>query len=314
MSQFRTAIILWAAFSASALALSAQQTPTHHIAVPIGRPLFHPRSARVATRKFTGGLSATFEPSFPMRVVVKSARGRKTISLPRTFVQFKDARLYRSDLLVATGMANGDVSDVVVVNTESGSIVDSFLCYAPSIAPNGQYVAYVKFYPAHGITGVEDLYMIYDLKKSPRQNRPQGSGGSRSTVGEIMYPTGMKNQSGDNVNVNPLASHRIASDKFFWNSMSTEVVFADRYHGRYSVVIANISKGEVRARSVSIPKRWLCLNDLPCYVHLSDVKFMISATPGFTVTFRGVNGTPMRERSFRIIQNRLGRLVLARAE
>ena len=287
--------------------LYAQETPVRDVEVPAGQSGFAPATAQDVTVSFNG-LVATIKASSPMIVVIEYAGSRKTVTLPDEFTQLTSARFYRPDRLVISGMVNGDVSEVIVIDSNKGSVVDHFLCYSPAISRNGRYLAFVKFYPAHGVSSVEDHYMLYDVQLSPEQNRPLGTVGHLGLVGRAVFPAGIANRQGDNVDLSNGPAHRMASDGFFWNAQSTSMVFTDQFRGEYYVVVVKIVDGAFTSDSISIPKQWICPDVTPCVEHPARVDFGTSLAPSIDVVFRGVNGTPAKESHVAISWNSQGRL------
>jgi hypothetical protein len=291
------------------LHLSAQEEPVHHVEIRVDQPGFQSSAAQDVTINFKG-LNATFKSSSPMTVVLETGGTQKSITLPAEFAQLTSARVYRPNRLVITGMVNGDAWETVIVDPEKGSIVDHFLCYDPAISPDGRYVVFIKFYPAHGVDSVEDHYMLYDVQLSPEQNRPTDGVRHPSLVGKVMFPAGMANRLNDNVDLGDQPTHRVASDSFFWNDQSTSVVFADQFRDDYVVVVVNIANGAFTSDSVSVPKQSICDDISPCSEHLTRVDFDTLA-PGINVAFRGVNGTPSKESQVVVRRNSSGNLEAA---
>jgi hypothetical protein len=310
MHEYRLALFLCIAFAAGTLRVYAQEVGTHHIELPAGSSVFNPKTAQDVTTHFQGGVVATFKASSPIKVVIESTEGPKTIALPAEFAQFTSARLFRSDRLVITGMISGDVWEVVIVNPEKGTVIDHFWCYLPAISPSGRYVMFVKFYGPHFVESVEDHEMLYDVKLSPEQNRPRGAKSHLFEVGKVVFPSGIENQPGDNEDLGDRPVHMMASRGFFWNDDSNEVIFADQFRDDYAVVAVNIVDGAHEVESVPIPKQWICPDVTPCYVDLARVNFGTPPALGFNVVFRGVLGTPAKESHMAISRNAAGHLAV----
>lgn len=273
---------------------AAQEEPVH-VEVPVNITSFQPNAGQSVTMTFDG-LTAIFEPSSPMAVRLQGDIANKTIYLPTDVVQVDGARLYGRDRLVITGMVNGDVWKVVITEIAKGSVIDEFLCYSPAISPNGRYVAFVKFYPAHGISSAEDHYMLYDVALGPNDNRPTGIHHHPAVVGRVIFPKGMGNTPGDNVDVGVGPVHRMASDRFFWNGGSTSLVFVDQVENQYSAVVVSLKDATPLTQSVQIPLSAVCAAvSGPCSERLSEVRFQTPPGGAIDLTLRGVNGTPSAE-------------------
>lgn len=83
-------------------------------------------------------------------------------------------------------------TDVFIVDKAKASILDSFLSFDPVMSPDQRWIVYQKTFPLHGVEATEE-YLIYDLTKSPAQNRPDGDTTNHEDVGTTIYPPGMKN-------------------------------------------------------------------------------------------------------------------------
>jgi len=285
--------LLCAAFLV-AFRMSAQTNVPQHVEVPLTDDAFHPDDHRQIQMSF-GSTQATFTGTSPVRLDVERNGTRTSILLHRDIVQVNQARLYGPNQIVIAGMVDGDVSTVVIVDLSQKNIVDLFLCYSPAISPDGRFVAFVKFYPAHGISSAESHYMLYDLASSPAKNRPAGGKVDPASVGRGIFPPGVGNAAGDNVDVGDRPTHNIASDTFFWNEQSTEVVFVDQLATQYSAVVVRVHTDPPNVLATQLPSKLICpAGASPCYERLVGVKFPNSAIGPLEMTFRGVMGTPAR--------------------
>ncbi len=299
-------LFLWAAINIGSL-VNAQTGSVQRVEIPSDQSGFQPKAAHDVTISFKG-VAATFKASSPMVLILDSPGVRRSVTLPSEFVQMGSARLFTSDRLVVTGMVNGDVSEVIIVDSNKAEMHDHFLCYSPTVSPDGRYVAFVKFYPAHGVNSVEDHYSIYDAKLSPEQNRPPLYPHNPAVVGKIVYPNGLSNKPSDNVDLESTSTHRMVSDGFFWDEQSVSVVFADEFHDELSAVVVGINNGVFSTDSLLIPKQWICPDVTPCFEHLARVDFNRSLPSSVDLRFRGVNGTPAKESHVIISHDNSGRL------
>ena len=179
------------------------------------------------------------DESLTINVVVRGGRisldirqGPRPISrelpLPDDMAQVNEIRRTQPNKVVVIGMFSGDIWEVVVVELSGPSITDKFLCYEPSVSPDGRYVSFIKFFPPHSADGAEDHYMLYNLRKDAAHNRPAGTNKSDwQTVGVTIYPPGIGNHNFDNLHHPESAIHMLSSDGFFWDNAGSQVVFAD---------------------------------------------------------------------------------------
>lgn len=178
----------------------------------------------------------------------------KVVPLPDEMVQANEMRRAQANKIVVIGMFSGDVWAVAIVDLSGPSISDKFVCYEPSVSPDGKYISFIKFFPPHYADDPEDHYMLYNLTESPAYNRPKGVGMAEwRTVGFTIYPVGVGNHEFDNLRHPGAAAHMLASAGFFWNDSSTEVVFADSFEGRVSVIRSEIHEGVATTSAASLP-------------------------------------------------------------
>ena len=184
-------------------------------------------------------------------------------------------------------MVNGSVYEIVLLNTRAFSAADRFFAYSPSVSPDNRLIAFVTFYPPHFVEGTDDRYLIYDLGRTPEENRPKGIDTSNHTdVGFPLLP-GEDNRPGDNTGVAPQQQHHLIAQCFFWNSDSDRFAFADEYAGQLRLIVASIRGTAVAASAVPVSRREMCLavQKTDCDVTLANAEF---GTDGILVTFQGV--------------------------
>jgi hypothetical protein len=214
------------------------------------------------------------------------------VGLPEDMAQANEIRRVGPGKAVVIGMFSGDVWEVAVVDLDRPSLSDKFLCYEPAIAPNGRYISFIKFFPAHFAEGVEDHYMLYDLRKSAAQNRPAGtSSDDWQTVGTTVYPAGIGNHDFDNLRRPESSVHILYSDGFFWNSSGDQFLFADEFQGQVSVILIDLSlDGKATTKISAVPPdacgEKVGPND-NCALRLVGVVFGLGTNRQLTLTFRG---------------------------
>jgi len=232
-----------------------------------------------------------------LRIRNSKTKEEKTVPLPQELAQADEIRAARNGNLVVRGMVNGAVSEIAIINIIKLTIYDKFVCYLPSISPDGQYVAFIKFYPAHFSNGAEDHYMLYDLGKSPSLNRPAHvPPDDWQNVGRAIYPIGVGNRPGDTTGIPEDARHGSAS-RLFWIPNGRELFFADRVNsrGQIELLLADIgAEGDVTMRRAEQEVGPLCsiLKDpavaQSCSLLVREAEFHPGPAPSFTVTFEVV--------------------------
>jgi len=213
------------------------------------------------------------------------------VDLPVEMAQVDEIRRAVSGKLVVRGMVNGAGSEIAVVDVASAKLLDRFVCYLPSISPDGRYIAFIKFYPAHFTEGADDHYMLYDLARSAEGNRPAGVPAEDwDTVGFCLYPIGVGNQSADNLR-RPEGTRHMSRSGFFWSAHG-QVAFADQVEGEpdVRVLLVTVEDGVAgRIRAIDQPATALCPEKgtagLTCTPLVEMIEFRQEPEPNVAVTF-----------------------------
>lgn len=155
-----------------------------------------------------------------------------------------------------------DGTSINIVDIAQGTLVDTFLSYDPVLSPDKRWIIFRKFLPRNTELPASDEYLLYDLSKSPAQNRPTGVYTHRPgdwdigldvDVGRAAYPAGWKNESGDNIGVPTEQRHGLTSP-FFWSPDSGAIVFSDLgSHGSSLVRISIEETGVTKASVYPLP-------------------------------------------------------------
>jgi hypothetical protein len=234
---------------------------------------------------------------------VSGAHGQKEVALPPEVFEIREIHRY-ADRIIVVGDVGASVSRVMIINTSSGIASDSFEAYYPAVSPDGRFVAFIKFYPAHGWpadakTGPEDHDMLYDMAKNPLENRPAGVGlDDMVNVGLNVFP-GNGNKDADNIGVPERLAHTTAG-LFYWSPDSTKLVFTDRSQSM-RLVLVNVSGANEKAtpsvRTMLLDRTPVCgaplSADGACGAYLDNVKFNGGLKAFFSGT--GTNGAIHRE-------------------
>jgi Tol biopolymer transport system component len=190
---------------------------------------------------------------------------------------------------------------------------DKFYAGFPSISPDGHYVAFLKWAPTHlsSDLNLQDHYMLYDLTKDSRQNRPKEvSIGDLETVGKCFYPVGTANMPGDNLHATPGSEH-FARSLLFWSPDSSQLVFADQVGSNsvLNIVLASIhSEADVGIISTEQSIEDLCITrdgkKVMCPVLMRKATFVAGNAPRIDAIFELVKVQVLRTRSYSISEFR----------
>ncbi len=158
-------------------------------------------------------------------------------------------------------MVAGYVYELGVLDTNTSRLTDRFMCYDPAISPDGQYIAFTKFFPPHFVTSPADHSMLYVVARSPHENRPEGILLSDEVnVGFEVFPPGIGNRDSDNIGVAPGSDYRVAgADIYIWKG-NDQYFFADGVDfspngvaDQLSLVWVSIGNGSASVRTATVP-------------------------------------------------------------
>jgi hypothetical protein len=190
------------------------------------------------------GVQLQFEVGIPKHGTLKQ------LLLTDGPTQVDEIRILSNSTAAIIGQYMSNVYMIVLVNVDSATVIDKWLCFDPSISPDGTLIVYGKVYPRHFMDGVSTTYLVYQTERSAAENRSAGVPVSDTTnVGLPLYPIGATNVPGDNISVDEGVRHELASDGFFWLD-DRKVAFADRSGAFTTVVIADLASGVAAGAAV----------------------------------------------------------------
>ncbi len=145
--------------------------------------------------------------------------------------------------------SNSDGAVVFLIDQAKFAIIDSIQCFRPTISPNQRWLAYRKFYPRHTSAPPSAEYLLYDLQRTPEQNRPGGgSMDDNEDVGRTIFPKGLKNEPFDHLSPPESRLHRDAGG-FFWTQDSHLLLFGDTLQHHFSIIAVTITEtGQTEAK------------------------------------------------------------------
>lgn len=176
-------------------------------------------------------------------VIFNKQRQVAAFPLPSELVQVDEIFFANKNTLVVFGRLTWAVSGVLLYDLLAEKIRDYLWCYKPSLSPDRRFLAYQKFFPQHFTGAVSAEYLIYDLQKTPEQNRSREvQSADKVNAGLAIYPPGLKNRPADNLGVPASEVHWMSSDGFYWSEDSARIAFADLYDSVNTVIVAEILK------------------------------------------------------------------------
>ena len=246
-----------------------------------------------------------------LRILNRATKREILFNLPSEMAQVDEMRRGFGGKLIVRGMVNASSSEIVLVDPRSNKLLDKFLCYLPSPSPDGRYIAFIKFYPLHFAGNIEDHYMIYDVAKDGKENRPSGLVNDMTNIGVPVYPFQIGNKVGDNVELPDGPVHHSVSAGFFWKPDSTQFLFADRLEpqNEFNLILVDIDRnGRITVRAARQPDDPFCsvLRDpqqnSSCNVLVRKVDFYPAPESALKIWFEIVNIQKVLSREFSLSQ------------
>jgi hypothetical protein len=143
----------------------------------------------------------------------------------------------------------GNGTTISLLDPARSVLVDEWISYDPVISPDGRWIVYSKYFPRNTEEPASSEYLLYDLTKTPLQNRPSGQDSPTDLgfdVGAAIYPVGWKNESLDNIGAPKEQQHGMG--KAFWTPDSKEILFSDNsVAGRFIVIVSIDDNGATSA-------------------------------------------------------------------
>ena len=170
----------------------------------------------------------------------------------------------------------GIAEDIFIVDPAKNSLVDSFMAYRPVISPNQRWIAYVKFAPYYVEASTE--IMLYDLSKSPAQNRPRSDpvhpNDEKTDAGTIVFPPGHENFDGSNILDSPSDTQMVhAAGKLHWAPDSRAIVFTDMVADNPAIVLVTLDDhGTSAAFRHALTEAEICGRDTPAGNRMRNLK------------------------------------------
>lgn len=147
-----------------------------------------------------------------------------------------------ANLLLVTHTAQSDRYTLRILTPSLGKVDVIFDAGLPSISPDGRWLIRREWTPPGAPGAVSDEYLLYDLSKTPKENR--GSDDSKQLAyhmpGRLVYPKTKEDRPFINVDVPPENAHEFRANSFSWDQESRTAAFADWLNGVLSVVIVVI--------------------------------------------------------------------------
>jgi len=164
--------------------------------------------------------------------------------------QIDSLYLVNQSRAVVFGSVDGTTRVVTIVDVTTGSVIDSFYCYFPTLSKTGQFIAYVKSIPRFSpLLNRSYVYLVYDLASSPENNRLLNSEKSDEVnVGTPVYPRENFQRSDYSSQVSTEQQiHSLASNGLFWLD-ENRLALVDRSNGTNSLIVVEMSKEGLRPK------------------------------------------------------------------
>lgn len=149
----------------------------------------------------------------------------------------------------------GRAQIVEILDIKVGKRIDWFICYQPQ-SMDTKWIAFVQYSPDHATGNPTDVVMIYDLTRSPEENRIDRIRHPETyptRVGIPIYPSGA---SYDNNVASPSEAIHVLGPPFFLFTSTKDLLFLaaqgeDFPHLQNKLISVDLRSGDARAASAS---------------------------------------------------------------
>lgn len=148
-----------------------------------------------------------------------------------------------STKLVISGIIDSNSSVITIIDNISFEVVDYFICYSPIVSSTKRYIASIRFFSRFAdVLHRSNLYLIYDLEKSPEENRFKTRTYPKYLIGgKPFFPLeNFYNQSYEAFA--PSKSHLHVNSYFRWMKNADILLFVDYFRSVRSIYLLDLTK------------------------------------------------------------------------
>jgi len=204
--------------------------------------------------------STTDQFKFVFSIYDKTTKRSYFIEMKNLTTDIQKFNIYK-DKIIVFGYVGSNISDsVTIIDLKSNKELDFILCYKPQLSETSRYLGFKKFYPRFSPNEVQsDLVLIYDLEKSPSDNRvdekfkkirreeiniasPEYTVLSEN-VGHPIYPSENVESQTYFVWIDSLEERHLITSSFLWLGQDDNILFIDQYKSKKWIVLIDISNG-----------------------------------------------------------------------
>ena len=150
------------------------------------------------------------------------------------------------------------IAEIYIVDSSKASLLETIWGFAPVLSPDQKWLVYRKFHPERAELLMSEEYLLYDLTKSPAQNRQSGVPlDDGDSVGIALFPVSPNHRVVDNIGVSEDQVHTPVSS-FYWASDSRAILFGDGLQGTFSIVWVDLENGKPMARVHPVSPAEVC--------------------------------------------------------
>ncbi len=160
----------------------------------------------------------------------------------------KKLYLFEDNKLVVHGsLERADI--IYVIECKTHKVVDMFWCYGPVLTPLKRFWVYEKFYPYHGLKGIQTtVVLVYDMDRTPSENRVPVEGYTEWPKVQVGLPIYPKPYIEAKTYVLPQQQQEnpfwyLRSSPFLWSEDANDVVFLCNHEKQTYILRVNISAG-----------------------------------------------------------------------
>ena len=150
--------------------------------------------------------------------------------------------------------------EIAIVDAKTGSVLDKFGAWDPSVSPDQHWLVYRAFYsPRSYEVPYSEEYLVYDLTEDTAGNTaPNPALYTERMRGRVIYPAVAEGRPFEHNGLPANQTHTSRSNSFYWSSDGAAVLFADSLGKELSLVLTILDSSGPRTLVHSVTPSEAC--------------------------------------------------------
>lgn len=194
------------------------------------------------------------------------------LQLPAVIRQIDQVRLLSDGLVGIVGSISSTASAVLIVDPSSSSALDLFYGFHPNVSPDGRWIAFQQFFPAHSGEVHPIRIRLYDVATRPHARRDVPGKGELAEVGVPLLPENPRSDELDGLHDDE-SNVRLWSSEFAWNAVGTRLAFVMTSRNGHRAYVASFTGACWALRSAQFQTdRGICGDALALNCSIRDLR------------------------------------------